>query len=336
MSDWNFDRSIESMRLQAMLATEHGMSLDAVLLGTGVSESMLMTPSITVKAHQELQLIQNIVSGLPNVPSLGLKAGKRYHFTTFGMLGFALVSSKTLRDALSLGLQYFKLTFAFTQFQVENSSQLTHVLISANAIPHELQRYVIERDSACFMTLQKDLCEIPPSIEGLSFRYSQPESLDEYKNIFGIVPTFLANQNKASFAREVLDNPISQYNALACDTAKKHCNELLNQINKHSQFTTEVRDLITANITHTPSMEDVAKSLHMTPRTLHRKLKANDSSFIKLRDEIRRSLADEYLFDLGLSVEQISYRLGYSDATTFINAYKRWHGLTPHARRRAK
>jgi AraC-like DNA-binding protein len=72
----------------------------------------------------------------------------------------------------------------------------------------------------------------------------------------------------------------------------------------------------------------------LNPRTLHKKPKANDSSFVKLRDEVRESLADEYLFDLKLSIEQISYRLGYSDATTFINAYKRWYCITPHARRR--
>lgn len=334
MPDWNFDRSIESMRLQAMLATEYGMHLDAVLLGTGVSESMLMTPSTTVKAHQELRLIQNIVAGLPDTPSLGLEAGKRYHFTIFGMLGFAMVSSRTLREALALGLQYFKLTFAFTQFHVEDSAQHTTVLISAHDIPDELERYIIERDSACFMTLQKDLCEISPQMKELSFRYSQPQYLDQYKKIFGITPTFMADKNKAVFDREVLENPMLQYNALACEAAKNHCQKLLNQTRHHSVFTTEVRGLIATNISNTPSMEDVAKSLHMTPRTLHRKLKANDSSFVKLRDEVRKSLADEYLFDLKLSIEQISYRLGYADGTTFINAYKRWHGITPHARRR--
>lgn len=336
MPDWDFERNVESMRLQAELATEYGMTIDSILADTNISEAMLNSSSTRVSACQELQLIDNIITGLPDVPALGLEAGGRYHFTAFGMLGFAMVSSKTLREALAVGLQYFKLTFAFTRFHVEDTAHHTTLSISTNDIPDQLKRYILERDCACLMTLQKDICETPPVPQRLEFQLSSPDYLSEYENIFGIVPTFNSNQNLAIYDRDVMESPMSQYNALACKMAQEHCRELLDQSNHQGGFVTRVRDLIADNIAKPASMEQIANNLHMTPRTLHRKLKALNSSFIDLRDQVRKSLADEYLFDLGLSVEQTAFRLGYSEATTFINAYKRWYGITPHARRLVK
>ena len=336
MSDWDFERSIESMRLQAELATEYGMTIDSILSDTNVSKAMLQNPSTRVNACQELQLIENIITGLPDVPHLGLEAGKRYHFTAFGMLGFAMVSSKTLREALAIGLQYFKLTFAFTRFHVEDTPLHTNLLITADGIPDKLKRYIIERDCTCLITLQKDLCTIPPVPLKLEFQLPEPIYLDKYQTIFGVIPSFQATHNIAVYERATMESPTSQYNEHACNMAQEHCQDLLDRSSNDSGLTADVRNLIAANISNSLSMEEVANSLHMTQRTLHRKLKAQDNSFRKLRDQVRQSLADEYLFDLGLSVEQTSFRLGYAEATTFINAYKRWYGMTPHTRRLTK
>lgn len=336
MPDWDFERNVESMRLQAELATEYGMTIDSILADTNISEAMLNSSSTRVSACQELQLIDNIITGLPSIPHIGLEAGKRYHFTAFGMLGFAMVSSKTLREALAIGLQYFKLTFAFTRFEVEDSLLHTKVLITADGIPDKLKRYIIERDSSCLMILQKDLCTIPPVPSRLEFQLPTPSYADQYKTIFGLMPTFQSEHNIALYERSTMESPTSQYNELACNMAQEHCQSILDRSNHHSGFTVAVRNLIAANISSPLGMEDIANNLHMTQRTLHRKLKSQNSSFRKLKDQVRQSLADEYLFDLGLSVEKTSFRLGYAEATTFINAYKRWHGITPHARRLTK
>ncbi|WP_373875756.1 helix-turn-helix transcriptional regulator [Pseudomonas juntendi] len=67
----------------------------------------------------------------------------------------------------------------------------------------------------------------------------------------------------------------------------------------------------------------------MTPRTLRRRLIDEDTTFLKLCDEVRYALAREFLREYVLSVEQISARLGYIDPTSFIKAFKRWTGETP-------
>ena len=105
MQNWDFQRGIASMQLQAQLGVEHGLTLGACLEGTGVTPAELADPAAVVSAHQELGLVRNLVRGLGRVPGLGLEAGTRYHFSVYGILGFAIVSSPDLRGSLSAAIR---------------------------------------------------------------------------------------------------------------------------------------------------------------------------------------------------------------------------------------
>ena len=80
-----------------------------------------------------------------------------------------------------------------------------------------------------------------------------------------------------------------------------------------------------------PRMSEISASLCMTTRTLRRRLVQEGVTFAELRDEVRVAMADELLTVPQLSIPQIAERLGYAEPTSFINAFKRWHGVTPHA-----
>ncbi len=82
-----------------------------------------------------------------------------------------------------------------------------------------------------------------------------------------------------------------------------------------------------------PSMDIVADRLHLNTRTLRRHLSAEGMTFIQIREEVRQVLAEQYLALPKASVEQIAEWLGYAEPASFIHAYKRWHGKTPHAMR---
>ena len=84
-------------------------------------------------------------------------------------------------------------------------------------------------------------------------------------------------------------------------------------------------------MTPMPDMEEVANALHLTVRTLRRRLREEATSFAQLRDEVRMALAEALLAGPRLSMEQIADRLGYADATSFISAFKRCRGRTPRS-----
>src|SRR3546814_4667043 len=78
------------------------------------------------------------------------------------------------------------------------------------------------------------------------------------------------------------------------------------------------------------------RELLMTARTLRRRLLDEGTTYAELRDEVRQTLAEEFLSGPRMSIEQIAARLGYAEATSFINAFRRWSGDTPHAFRLAR
>ena len=65
-------------------------------------------------------MIANLLRALGDPPGLGLEAGIRYHLTTYGIWGFAMISSPTWRSAIDIGLRYLDLTFAFTRIQARD------------------------------------------------------------------------------------------------------------------------------------------------------------------------------------------------------------------------
>lgn len=333
MSSWNFHRTVDSMRILTELGVELGLPESRVLAGTGVDVGQLQMPDVVVEAQQELRLIRNLVEGLGHVPALGVIAGQRYHFNTFGALGFALVSSPTLRGAIEIGLSYIQLTFAFCRLTLRDQGQHAHIVMECEEVPSDLRQFVVERDSACIVTVQREILSRVSPLERVEFACSAPESAAAYEDFYGVRPEFNRSCNVMAFNRELLLEKMPQASEYALRSAQQQCEQLLNQRLRRGGLSAKVRQYLAARASEMPGMDEVAVAMNTIPRTLRRRLLQEQTSYAELRDEVRQTLAEEYLTGPRLSVEQVAERLGYSGPTSFINAYKRWHGTTPASRR---
>ena len=83
-----------------------------------------------------------------------------------------------------------------------------------------------------------------------------------------------------------------------------------------------------------PKLTDVAQRMHLSPRTLQRKLQDNARTFKAVRDETRRLGALSHLRNEALAIGEVAFLCGYSTNASFHRAFKRWTGLTPAAYRR--
>ena len=82
-------------------------------------------------------------------------------------------------------------------------------------------------------------------------------------------------------------------------------------------------------------METIAAEIGMAPRTLHRHLAAEGTSFRRLVDEVREALAEEMLAHR-MTIDEVAERLGYAEASSFVHAFKRWKGVAPGAYRQGR
>lgn len=332
---WAFPRNVTSMRILAQLGVDHGLSLAACLRDTGIREHDLMDPAILVSGEQELRLIHNLVGQLAHVPGLGTQAGQRYHFTAFGALGFAMVSCPNSLSALEIALKYFHLTFAFTRFHVESHGEETRVTIDDADVPAAIRAFVVERDAAALVTVQRDLFPSTAALRALHFSFPPSGASGTYADFYRLAPLFDAKENLAVLSTADLMAPFSQANALAFKAAEEQCRILLGQYQSKVGLAAKIRVQLLQHGGKGTDMDAVAGSLCMTARTLRRRLLDEGTTFLQLRDEVRCALAREFLAESVLSVEQIAERLGYAEPTSFINAFKRWCGKTPFAYRKA-
>lgn len=333
--EWDFERSIVSMRLMTELGGDHGLTVGCCLAGTGLQERDLNDAAMLVSAKQELRLIRNLIGHLAHVPGLGIEAGKRYHFTAFGALGFALASSPNSLSALDLALRYFDLTFAFTQFHVSSEGDETHITIDDSNLPEDVRAFVVERDTAALITVQRDLFSLRPGLRAAFFKRGAPADLDAYEAFYGVRPVFGAADNKAVMSTSELLRALPQGNQFTLMAAEEQCRSLLDRHRQRAGLSGKVRGMLAQNATRMPDMKAVSETLFLTPRTLRRRLMEEGTTFLKLRDEVRLALAEEFLGKFALSIEQIAERLSYAEPTCFINAFKRWKGSTPLAYRKS-
>lgn len=324
------------MRIMAEFALERGLPLTQSLSGTGVEPSDLLNPRALVSGEQELQLIHTLVQHFGDADGLGIELGRRYHLTSFGVLGFALLSSPTVREALDVALGCFPLTFAFTRFRVSDSDDETCIVVEDTDVPEALSRIVVERDASALVTVQQDLFPQASMLKRVSFRAEAPTNQDVYQVIFGVEPVFSAPRNEAILDRVAMTAPLPQACEIAQAAAIEQCRRVLAERNVRSQLSNTVRELLISDAVHMPSMVAIANRLHVTTRTLRRRLLEEKTTFLELRDEVRRALAEDWLVETNLAVTQLAMRLGYAEPTSFINAFKRWTGLTPLVYRRTR
>lgn len=335
MSVRDCERSIVSMRLMAEMGVSRGMSLRACLAGTGVRERDLDDAAALVAPEQELKLIRNLVTHLGSAPTLGIEAGLRYHFTAFGMLGLAMAASADGQSALATALRYFNLTFAFTDFHITEADGETCVTIDDRFAPPDLRRFIVERDIAALVCVQRDLCPEFPILRGIQFALPALGMEERYAALLGLQPAFGAKKSIIRLDSAALRRPLPQANAIARKAAEEQCSLLLDRRRARSGLALRIRERLLREGSGMPDMETIARELCLTPRTLRRRLGDEGTTFSAIRDAVRLALAKELLSMTELSVGEISGRLGYADPTCFTNAFKGWtNGATPLAWRR--
>lgn len=322
-------RSTVSIRLLCALGEEFGVPQARCLTGSGVGAAELEDPQAEVSAAQEMRVISNLLASAGEVPGLGVLAGQRYHLTSYGIWGYALVSSPTLRSATELGIRYLDLTFAFARVTLEEEGGHARLYFHVDHLPAALQPFLVERDMAAVALLQRELFGVEPSRRTVGFRHAAPPDLTAHEAHFGVRPLFGAAHNYVGFDTALLDTPLPQANDHTRRLCEVQCQTLLQRRQANQGEAGQVRSLLLAEPSCMPDMEQVAARLNMTSRTLRRRLADEAAAFRGLQDEVRQALAQEWLAGGMLSVEQVAERLGYTEAASFIHAFRRWTGTTP-------
>ncbi|MFE3190984.1 AraC family transcriptional regulator [Nocardia sp. NPDC059240] len=338
---WNFPRGTASVAVMTEFAADHGVPIARMLAGTGLTEGQLTDAEAQIPAETELAVVRNLLRELPGLPALGVEVGRRYRISTFGIFGYACVTSPTLREAISLALRYYRLGFAFCTPIVESRPREVVTWIHHDTVPADVQHFLVERDIVAMHRVMSDLLGARVDFSRAEFGYPDRDSGARLESLFGAQPRFDRPHTVFGIDPDLLARPLPQANQPTWAVCVAQCRDLLHRRSARTGIAAEVRDRLLPGSGATgfatpPTLDAVARDLNVSARTLRRHLEAAGTSYRALLDEVRHTLAEEMLTATPLSVDDIAIRLGYAEATPFIHAFKRWTATTPAAYRRAQ
>lgn len=309
-------------------AASYGIDVSTCLLGTNISRDDLLNGEALITREQEIRLIENLMLALPDIPALGFKLGLQYNVATFGVWGFALRTSRTLRDAARTALRYLPLSTAYCQMYTFEEGDCFGIGLDAETIPPHLRQFLLERDLATGVNLVKELSLSGLSICAAEFQGTPPDHANLIAEAMGVTPRYQSNRNAMLVSADAADKPLPTFSVRLVRMLDDQCRLQLEQ-RQSSGLRGLVRQQILGPLGLVATLDEVAKNLAMSPRSLRRKLDQEGTSFRGLVEEERSQAAAQILRNSDMKLDELAIHLGYTDTASFTRAFRRWTGMSP-------
>lgn len=313
---------------------QQGISSAQLVQGTGLMPRALSTPGWAISATQYDQIFHNAVT-LTADPLLGFEHGRRMSIATHGFLGFAVMASDSLGHGLSLAIRYAatRTGLADIRFVHQDGKAIIQVL-RRKALPRSFP-YIAHNILVTFLTIARFLTREELSDDVSVCLQEAPQQPEHYyRNLLDCEVYFHQEHYQLVLSDDLLTIPVSTANGVARLIAEQECERLL------AATTPEALDLASRvrhqlqQYGHTLSLQDIARRLEVSPRTLNRQLAQLNTSLRQLTDEVRKEYACHLLSATQLKIEEIAGELSYTDTSNFVRAFRRWVGVTPLAFRK--
>ena len=278
------------------------------------------------RMDQVLALFQQMEARIPD-KNFGLKAAEFWHPSHMGPLGYAWMTSDTLRAAFNRLCRFSKIVsegVKLTLVEKDDKVSMEFRFLKMIALTSRA-------DTAMAMLLAMVQANGGPKLHpaSVSFSHTAPEDPGPYFALFQCPVEFDAAVTAFDLSIEEIDKPRSSSHAQLSVLHDQLMRDYLNHLDKNNI----VERVKAAIVDELPSghISDarIARALFMTERTLQRRLQAEGTTFKKLLTEVRQELADQYIRDSSLTLQEISFLLGFAELSSFSRAFKRWKGMSP-------
>ena len=309
------------------LLAEQGLNQEQLLAGTGVTPEDVASPQGL--GATQLDAIFSSALTLTQDPTLGLRLGSNINITAQGIIGYALMSSTTVEDALKLLVRYNRALLPSLRIALHRRDDRAALLVEGSQLPSQLEHHYVELLYAAIVYNGRIFTGNQTTSSTLTLDYSPRGDPQHYYDIFGPNVSFDQPTRALSFDEKALEHKITTADPAALDIFRRECDRLIVRGGHGGTINERVQQVLLQAGSEFPTATKVAQTLNMSESTLQRRLAAEGWRYQQLLDQVRYTLADEYLTGTLLPVSEIAALLGFSDATNFRRSYRRWSGKTP-------
>jgi AraC-like DNA-binding protein len=326
------DAPTQSLLGLSALAAElgaQGVSVEDLFARTGIQPCQLEDPRARMSHRQRLAIYSN-ARRLATRPEIGLLAGARQRLSDYGIYGYAMVSSATFGQALVLSVEHVTMAGPAVRqisFSIENNTAIlrSHGVEALG----DLLLFAAEFWRSSMTSLFSHVLGIPFPTKRMIFTFPRPQYWRLYERMFNCPVEFGGETMEWHFDPAVLDRACPNANPITAQVCQQFCDRVLTETTGGADLARQIRVVCFNSSQQFPPAREIADKLGLSLRTLHRRLSESGVSYQGIIDDLRRSIATEYLENTRLQIEEVAERVGFADATSFRKAFKKWTGHAP-------
>jgi AraC-like DNA-binding protein len=304
-----------------------GLSPETALRRAGLPMALFKQSRILVSTDEFFALYRGIAEA-SNDPGLGLKLGTEERIERYDPIKIAALSARSFRDAVERLSRYKQLTCPEKIRVLERKNESAVQFIWTLA--HEKEpSFLVDVCFAWIIGIGHRGAGQRLNPKRVEFR-RPPGNREMYEAHFGCPVKFRSDRDALVFRKADMDLPFVTYNAeMLAIVAPQLEAELAEQLAQKT-FSEQAKAILKRLLAgHRPGIQDLARELHLSTRTLQRRLTQQGASFQRLLEEARRELARHYLLYSSVELSETAYLLGYEDSNSFFRAFHHWEGTSP-------
>jgi AraC-like DNA-binding protein len=317
-------------RLLLEVAVEQGANRDAILARAQLSYDMFADPDARL-SYTHYFAIAEAAMELTGNPAIGLDFGARARLAHWGVIGLAAMNGVTSGKALGVWLQYYRTFAPGWDLSVHIEGDIGRFIAKETISRGKFLPFGTEAMLMTMQRLKEELVGRTMPVREVRFPYPRPAHADRYGEFAADTVVFDHDVVEVLFDPMAMDVPIPGADPSMGIIAERYCASEAASVGRAEGLLAEVRKVLLRGLTPRPNIEDVARELRTSSRTLRRALHNMGTSFRALLDEAAKARAEEMLRRNSDKLEHVASELGFSDVRTFRRAFKRWTGRSPAA-----
>jgi AraC-like DNA-binding protein len=312
-------------------AAREGVDVAGLFREAGLDTELLQQPDARIGTSDFIRLL-HLVMRRTEDEFIGLGRGAKSKPGTFSMMAHAVINCPNLGKAIQRSAQFYRLVDLPLELNMEAGVAESRLILQASSPEHSNILEAIIFISLRFWSWLTG-CNLEPTAIQLDF--PEPPQAAEFRQIFRGTVSYGCAQNVIIFPSSWLLLPLVQ-NPLSLSKFLKDSLALIIVGNRQPiGLPEQIRAIISKGYGNAfPDFAQVCEMLSMTPQTLRRRLKEENTSYQAIKDHIRQDAACYYLAKEELSIDEIALMMGFSEASSFHRAFKKWMGQAPAAWRR--
>jgi len=305
-----------------------GLDAADLVRRAGVPETALTRPESRIAQAVSARLWE-LAAGASGDPALGIAVSEEMRWSSLHALGFALLTSSTLGDAFGRLVRYAGMLTDAWSLAIESTDRGYEVVMGPRSPADAVSPYALDAGLASLVRLARSELGTDVSPVAVALAPGAPGDLSPFEAFFRCPVSFDTPDYRLVFNVDDVSRPLRQANATLAAAQDRIVAHYLQGLAADTTTDGVRQVLVTLLPAGAPDAQTVARALALSTRSLQRHLEEEGTTFRSQLEEVRRSLAHDYLRAGTHSVTEVSYLLGFSDSANFSRAFRRWTGVTP-------